>query len=588
MAHKMIHRGPDDDGYLLDGQFGFGMRRLSIIDLNTGHQPISNERRDVHLVLNGEIFNYKDLRSQLTSRGHHFSTQSDAEVIVHLYEEFGRDCIHQLNGMFAFALYDSRINMLWVARDRLGIKPLFYYLSNEFLHFSSDLNALNSILRGRLNPNALIAYMGYSYVPGTISIFDEIKKLPAGNEILIEDNSANIRRYWTLPSPVYNRSVELLSEELDALLGDAVRLQLQSDVPVGILLSGGIDSSAVAAYSAAHLSGSSLYSYTVDFEGKRASDARYSDQLSRQLCMQHNNISIHSKDYEKLLEDLILALDEPISDNAIVSTFAIASLASSQGIKVLLSGGGADEIFGGYHRHLPPKPGSSSWIAQLPPTVRRLLRPIFHLWKPSLTARLENPARNYFLSTSGSDLHLLQHLLNNRSLFDELLASFDSHLACLNPQNSYSLMQVDLHNYLPDNVLSLTDKATMAASVEGRFPLLDHRLVEFAFRLPPCVNLLNGRSKGLFRHVLASRLPRSILSRPKEGFNAPTSRWFPQWAPMFIKELVENPSPLLEDLFDLRKLRPLLESPNRHLNSAETLYSLFILNRWLLRHVNYL
>lgn len=584
MGKRMRHRGPDDEGYLIDGSMGMGMRRLSIIDLAGGHQPIRNEDSSVHIVFNGEIYNYLDLRAKLLRRGHRFYTNTDTEVLVHLYEEMGRDSVHELNGMFAFAIYDVRKRSLWIARDRLGIKPLFFHQSSAALHFSSDLNALNEVVQAPLSASALTAYLGYSYVPDPLSIFEGVEKLLAGEELIIEDKQVSRRRYWSLPHKVVQRPIKALTEEIDALLEDAIRLQLQSDVPVGVFLSGGVDSSAVAAYAAAHLEEGGLHSFTVDFEGKGGSDARHAVELSGKLHTRHSNISLRFQDQSALLDRLMTSMDEPMADNAIVPTFAIASEAAARGVKVLLSGAGGDEIFGGYDRHMPAKLGTASWFAQLPPKLRAVLRPLWRAWNPALGERLRNPARNFFISTSGSDLHLLQLLLRDQSLFDGLLASFDAHLASFHARDAYSRMQLDLDHYLPGNILALTDKATMAASVEGRVPLLDHRLVELAFSMPESINLAGGEKKGLFRRVLATRLPASILERPKEGFNAPTGAWIGQWAPMIRAELTERPSRALQKLLDLTVLDAWLSDPLQRARSAELLYSLYVLNRWLVTH----
>jgi asparagine synthase (glutamine-hydrolysing) len=577
----MVHRGPDDEGYLIDGQMGMGMRRLSIIDLAGGHQPIGNENGQVQVVLNGEIFNFLELREQLLGRGHRFSTNSDTEVLVHLYEEMGRECVHMLNGMFAFAIFDARKRSLWIVRDRLGIKPLFFHQTAKSLYFSSDLNGLNEVVRAPLSATALTAYLGYSYVPGPLSIFEGVEKLLPGEELFIEDNRVSRRRYWTLPRQVNQRPVEELAEELDAILADAIRLQLQSDVPVGVFLSGGVDSSAVAAYSAAGMDAGMLSSFTVDFDGKGGSDARHSAVLSGQLQTRHNNITLRFQDQAALLNRLMASMDEPMADSAIVPTYALALEAAAQGVKVLLSGAGGDEIFGGYDRHVPAKPGTAAWFAQLPTILRTVLKPAWKIWNPALTKRLHNPARNFFISTSGTDLHLLQSMLRERSLFDGLMSGFDAHLDSFHSNDAYSRMRLDLDYYLPDNILALTDKATMAASVEGRVPLLDHRLVEFAFSMPEGVNLAGGQKKGLFRRVLASRLPLSILDRPKEGFNAPTGAWIGQWTQMIRTELTEHPARTLQDLIDLRVLGSWLDDPSRRARGAELLYSLYVLNRWL-------
>jgi len=584
MGQCMIHRGPDDEGYLRDGPMGIGMRRLSIIDLVGGHQPISNEDGSIHVVFNGEIFNYPELRDRLRARGHTLSTNSDTEVLVHLYEDMGRASVHELIGMFAFAIWDARKRSLWVVRDRLGIKPLYWHRSAKSVAFASDLGALNSVVGAPVSDRAVARFLGYSYVPGDASMFEGIHKLLPGEELVVEAGEVSLSRYWSLPRHQAKTTLATATAELDALLDDAVRRQLQSDVPVGVFLSGGLDSSAVAAYSAAHMNPKELRTFTVDFVDKGGADAQHARQLSQFLGSDHTEVSLTFADQIALLDRLMFKLDEPMADNAIVPTFALAERAAQLGVKVLLSGAGGDEIFGGYDRYYPGRPGSGAWFAGLPAFMRQALKPAWQLWNPAMQHRLHNPSRNFFASTSGIDLWLLQLTLRDRQLFDGLLADFDSHSPALVGDDTYPRMRLDLERYLPDNILALTDKATMAASVEGRVPLLDHRIVEFCFSLPESINLQDGTKKGLFRSTMKSKLPDTILHRSKEGFNAPTGAWINQWVDLIRTELRDRPAAMISEMLDLDHVLRWFDEPKLRARGAELMYSLYVLNRWLTIH----
>ncbi len=586
MARRMVHRGPDDEGFWMDGHVGLGMRRLSIIDLAGGHQPIANENGSIQVVMNGEIYNYRELRERLIRSGHQFTTHSDVEVLVHLYEEEGRDCIRHLNGMFAFALYDARKRSLWVARDRLGIKPLFYRRTAQRLDFSSDLNGLNAVVRAPVSISSIVAYLAYSYVPAPATMFDGICKLLPGEEMIVEDGNIRTRRYWALSqSPsTSDISVQHRAEELDSLLQDAVRLQLESDVPVGVFLSGGVDSSAVASYVADVVADQTIRTFTVNFQGKGGRDAEHARAMSLQLGSEHHEIQLTAQEQLQALERLILRMDEPMADSAIVPTFVLSEFAKAHGVKVLLSGAGGDEIFGGYDRHFPGRIGSAAWFAGLPTGLRMACKPFWKFWNPALLDRLDNAARNFYVATSGTELQLLKSLLGDDDRYRAMLSAFDEDLGALRMNAAYPRMQLDMKRYLPDNILSLTDKATMAASVEGRVPLLDHRVVEFAYSLPESVNLLGGRQKGLFRHVLATRLPASILERGKEGFNVPMTAWIGCWPDLLRAELLENPAPVLQETLQLECLRDWIDDPLKRQRGGELLYSLYVLNRWLKAH----
>ena len=585
MGRRMVHRGPDDQGFWLNGGVGLGMRRLAIIDLSGGRQPISNETGDIQVVLNGEIYNHAELRADLIQRGHRFSTKSDVEVLVHLYEERGRDCIHALNGMFAFALHDRKTGTTWIARDRIGIKPLYYTSTRKWFVFASDLKALNAVVRAPISISSIVAYLGYSYIPAPKTPYEGIWKLPPGEEFVIAEGHATNRRYWKLG----DEQTELhdparLEAFLENLLSDAVKLELQSDVPLGVFLSGGVDSSAVASYAAELTQGEPIRTFTIDFAEKGGGDAKFAKLVSRGLGSDHYELKVSAEDQFSALRELMPLLDEPMGDSAIVPTYMLSRAAREQGVKVLLSGAGGDEIFGGYQRHHPGKIGSAAWFASLPAPLRAALAPLWRAWNPALASRLGSPARNFAVMISGVNLAFLRDVLRDQDHFDGLLQMFDRDFQGADTPRSYPRMRLDLDRYLPDNILSLIDKATMAASIEGRVPLLDHRLVEFAFSMPESANLLGGAAKGLFRKVLGNRLPSVVLDRKKEGFNAPVNQWTANWSDRMRAELVGNTSNLLRDILDVNVLQSWIDDPSLHRRGGDLLYSLYVMNQWLATH----
>lgn len=584
MGSRMLHRGPDDEGHWISGPVGIGMRRLSIIDPVGGHQPISNEDDSIHIVLNGEIYNYLELRDELVQRGHQFKTHSDVEVVLHLYEDLGPACLERLNGMFGIALFDQNCKRLWLARDRLGIKPLFYSLLPNGLAFASDLSALAAATGAQIDQTALSAYLGFSYIPEPDTIYCDIKKLRIAEQMVIENGKVRKTRYWTpnVGFP-FKGSVDQAVSQLEELLLDSARLQLRSDVPVGVFLSGGIDSSAVAAL-AANLNGAeAVKTFTIDFTGKGGQDAVYAQMVAQRLGAEHHVIEVDAAKQTHALDELLAVVDEPMSDSAIVPTYILSQYARACGVKVLLSGAGGDELFGGYGRHFPGRFGSAAWFAQNP-LARGLFRSVARLTHPHLARRVTSPASDFAVAISGTNLEFLHHGLRDRAEFNGLLARYEQAFCAAYSATPMDRMRLDMEDYLPNNVLSLTDKATMAASVEGRVPLLDHRIVEFAFSLPAVLNPLGGQDKGLFKRALGRYVPREVLGRSKEGFNAPMHAWVERDPKVIKDELLGQAVPALNDLVDLKVVETWIETPKRRRQAGESLFSLYILNRWLRIH----
>lgn len=583
MGSRMIHRGPDDAGYLTHGSVGIGMRRLSIIDLSGGHQPISNETGDIHIVLNGEIYNYREQRSELIGRGHQFSTHSDVEVVLHLYEEMGEACVERLNGMFAFAIFDQQKDLLWIARDRLGIKPLYYRRLANGLAFASDLGSLLEVAQAELDRESLVTYLGYSYVPEPRTVYQDIYKLECASHMRIQNGHVEMSRYWYPDSgPQLDLTVDEAADRLDELLLEAADLQLRSDVPVGIFLSGGVDSSAVAALAAKVNGAEAVNTFTIDFLGKGGEDATYANLVAEHIGAHHRTISIDVDQQITAFDELVTRMDEPMSDSAIVPTYILSREARDRGVKVLLSGAGGDEIFGGYSRHFPGRIGSAAWIAHNP-LARSVMRLVTARSRPHWRRRFANPARNFAVMVSGANLEFLHQTLCEPGQFDRLMDSMDQDFAAARERDELKRMRLDLDDYLPNNVLALTDKATMAPSVEGRVPLLDHRIVEFAYALPGHINLLGGKDKGLFKKVLSRYVPEPVLTRGKEGFNAPMTKWAVKLSQQVDQE-IDDLHPLLRDMLNQDVVKSWGLAPRDRRFVGESLYAIYTLSRWLKSH----
>jgi len=542
MGNVTRHRGPDDAGEYVGSGVLIGMRRLSIIDLSGGHQPIANEDRTVWAVCNGEIYGFKALRENLRARGHRFSTDSDSEVVIHLYEEYGDDFVTHLDGMYGFALWDERRKRLLIGRDRLGIKPLYYaHLGGTFV-FASELKAILALPGAEVavDPAALTEYLTLGYVPAPHSLVRGVKKLPPASLMIHEAGRSEIRRYWHLPAAVDAS----LSEDdwADAVLQGlekAVVEQLVSDVPLGAFLSGGIDSSSVVALMAKHTS-QPVKTYSIGFAadsgGQYYNELPYARQVAQLFKTDHREIVV-KPDVSSLLPKLVWHLDEPVADAAFVTTFLVSEFARRD-VTVILSGVGGDELFGGYRRYLGDH--YARLYSAIPRPIRQgLLVPLARRLpsdRHSKLLDLSRLAKGFILS---SELPFEQRYRSYVQLFDAaeraslllahqaprsdaLDAAFD---AAGGGDVLRRLMAVDLETQLPDDLLLLTDKMTMATSLECRVPYLDHRLVELSARMPAQHKIRGRRLKHVLKKALAGLLPDEVLNRPKRGFGAPMGAW---------------------------------------------------------------
>jgi asparagine synthase (glutamine-hydrolysing) len=551
MDRSIVHRGPDDSGSFVDGRCALGMRRLSIIDLGGGKQPIANEDGRVHVVFNGEIYNYRQLREGLLARGHRFRTSGDTEVLVHLYEERGDAVVDPLSGMFGFALWDQERQELLLARDRLGIKPLYYAPTPRGLVFGSELKSLicHPDVRRDVSPEALSHYLSFGHTPPDQAILDGVRKLPPGHLLRYRRGEVTVRRYWDLRAPADKAAQPIdpreAAAEVRQLLRDAVRSHLTSDVPVGAFLSGGVDSASVVG-TMAEL-GARPKTFSIGFEEDDFNELGYARQIARKFGTDHHELVVRP-DAWALTEKLVWFLDEPFADISAIPTWLVSQLAAEQ-VKVVLSGDGGDEVFAGYDRYAwtvaeerrfgwLPRPARSLLTrlsAALPDRahgknfLRHIAQPT-HLRYVDGESLFAEPHKRRLLGPA-----LVQALAQRRVDAGAPTAARRALLDGASGDLVRRLLYLDTMTYLPLDILTKVDRMTMAHSLEARPPLLDHTLVERIFRLPSSLKLApDGTQKAVFKRAVADLLPREILARPKRGFAVPIAHWFrgPLRAPM--------------------------------------------------------
>jgi asparagine synthase (glutamine-hydrolysing) len=559
MEGVTVHRGPDEGGAYIDGHVALAMRRLSIIDLSTGRQPIANEDESLWIVCNGEIYNFAALRDELIQQGHRFRTNSDSEVLLHLYEQHDLDFVRFLNGMFAFALWDSRRRRLVVGRDRLGIKPLYYFQSDAWLMFASEAKALVGLppVGSHIDPSALREYLALGYVGGDRSLFRGVRKLPPASLLIHEQGRSEIRRYWNLPMNGTNPCPEAeWAERLRDSLDNVIASEMVSDVPIGAFLSGGLDSSCIVAMMARH-STQPVRTYSIGFDGGKAgafyNELGYARQVAAQFNTQHFDIIVRPSVIE-LMPKLLWHLDEPIADSAFITTYLVAQVARQE-VKVILSGVGGDELFGGYNRYLGDYYLNA--YRRLPAALRRsVIQPIVGRLPSDRHSRLTSLARYARIFVASHDQPFEDRYRSYVEVFDrssvERLVriptdprpdALDEAFAMTNGgDNLQRMMQVDMLTQLPNDLLALTDKMTMAVSLECRVPLINHRLVELTASIPSPMKIQERNLKHVFKRALEGVLPKTILQRSKRGFGAPIGAWLKSELAPLVQHLLSEPT----------------------------------------------
>jgi asparagine synthase (glutamine-hydrolysing) len=603
MCAAMIHRGPNDEGVFVRGRAGIGMRRLSIIDLSTGHQPISNEDGTLWIVFNGEIYNHLALRHRLQSLGHRYSTNSDTETIIHAYEEYGRDCVKHLRGMFAFAIWDTKSHRLFVARDRLGIKPLYYRLTEESFLFGSEIKVIlaHPGVHGEFNRDGLPEYLAFGYLSGEDTFYRCIRKLMPGHTLELYDNGGLlIEQYWdlTLGGESSTRSLRDYVDEYRSLLERAVGSYMMSDVPLGVFLSGGLDSSAVAALMTKHR-GAPVDTFSVGYPEQSYSELPYARTVAKHLNSVHHEVTLTGQDFFEALPKLIWHEDEPIAWPSSVSLYFVARLAQ-QHVKVVLTGEGSDETLGGYSRYsftLKNLSMDRVYRRLTPSVFRRALRSGI-ADSPWLNANVRRKLSHTFLALD-SDSWQSFYFDNFFSAFSardqrELLtgdflnesAQSDAYSNVLGYWNRSSgdllqkLLYTDIKTYLVE-LLMKQDNMSMAASIESRVPFLDHELVEFATKTPASVQMRGNSGKQVLKKAMEDLLPHSIIYRPKLGFPTPWSGWLAGPRLDSIESMLLEPRSTSRGFFKPAAIRKLFaEHRAKHRDHYDRIWRLLNLELW--------
>ena len=597
MNASLQHRGPDDEGYYEDDQVCLAMRRLSIIDLHTGQQPISNESGDIWVVYNGEIYNFQEVRADLEQRGHIFKTQTDTEIIVHAYEEYGDECVTHFNGMFAIALWDARERRLFLARDRLGIKPLYYWSGMDKLVFGSELKALlfHPDVPRQVDLTALDLFLTLEYIPAPRTIYEDVFKLLPGHRLVVEQGKLKVTQYWDVPYQPVSRSEAECAEILSGLIKESVRLRLISDVPLGAFLSGGIDSSAIVGYMT-QSANEAVRTFSIGFEDDTYNELPYAEAVAKQFGTKHH-VEVLKSAHSDLTEQLVAHFDEPFADTSIFPTYLVSKLASRE-VKVVLSGDGGDELFAGYDTYLAEK--LDRYYGRLPRPLRQQVLPKFAGWLPPQPAKkgLINKVKRmveggafdrslqhtrWMMFLTSSEKNSLYRSDMRASLYDHLTTDFfQEYFEKANRFDRLAQQQyVDVKTYLADDILTKVDRMSMAVSIEARVPLLDYHIVEFALNLPAHMKLQGAHTKSILRQAVKNMVPQSILEKPKEGFSIPMKHWLCTSLKPMMLDLLSKSALQKHGYFDPQVVAGWIqEHLEGRANHSHRLWALMVFEMW--------
>jgi asparagine synthase (glutamine-hydrolysing) len=598
MLDTIRHRGPDDEGTYHGSQVGLGHRRLSIIDLNTGHQPLSNEDGSVWIVFNGEIYNYQELRVFLLSKGHVFKTQTDTEVIIHLYEELGPQCVEKLRGMFAFAIWDENSKTLFLARDRVGIKPLYYWQNGNSLVFASEIKAIlaDPAVERAIAPEVIDRFLTFFYLPGEETLFKNVLKLPPGSYLIAKDGRPEIRQYWDLRfSKAAARPSESEAErQLVDLLAETVEQHMIADVPVGVLLSGGVDSTAVLSF-AVERTDKEVSSYTVGFSDPGVADERpYAKLAADTFGSKHHEMTITAADFADFMPRYVWHMEEPVCEPPAIALYYVSKLARKY-VTVLLSGEGGDEAFAGYSNYR-----NFLWLER----VKRGLSPLNGALAQglSLTSSLFHSPRmrkyvplmkasfpDYYYSKTSNPYQSVRNGLGNlysgdfagaidREYSVEPMRRLQAHVRGLNTLDA--MLYIDSKSWLPDDLLIKADKMTMANSLELRVPLLDHKVLEFAAALPSDLKVRGFTTKYLAKRALGRRVPKTILNRRKAGFPVPYESWLRKDLRTWVHEVLFDRGTTSRGYFSTPVVEQLLARDEAVGGYSKEIFSLVTLELW--------
>ena len=589
MASVIKYRGPDDEGYFVAPGVGFGFRRLSIIDLVTGHQPMEAEAGAYWIVFNGEVYNYLEIKETLSKRGHRFRTTSDTEVILHAYQEYGENCVQHFNGMFGFAIWDAPKQKLFLARDRIGIKPLYYWLDGEKILFASEIKSLlqHPDVYAEATPEGIDMFMTFGYVTGEKTIFRNIRRLMPGHTLTVKDGKVDIRRYWYLDYQIdTSRSQADHEAELESRLKRAIQLRLRSDVPLGVFLSGGLDSSAVVGLLSSMVD-APLKTFSIGFEhGRQYNELNYARLVSRHFGTEHYEYVLAPAEFQASIPDFIWYMDEPVAESAAISLYHISKLAREH-VTVVLSGEGADELFAGYTIYI------YMWLLEhyrrVPASVRFLLN--------ALLKRMGDKWAKY---AALSKLPLEQRYLGV-SLYEtnekDILYTdgFRSELAGTSPLDTIDtiytqtcnwsplnrMLALDMQTWLPDDLLIKADRMSMANSLELRVPFLDHTVVEYAATLPPRLKVKLLVKKYILKRLLRNVLPKKILRRRKMGFPTPLAVMFRADLSEYVKAILTDNMTQQRGIFDIKRVSQMIDDHEAgRADYHKTLWQMLVLEEW--------
>jgi asparagine synthase (glutamine-hydrolysing) len=577
MTDSLAHRGPDNRGTWIKGQVGLGHRRLSIIDLTpAGHQPLSNETGEVWITYNGEIYNFPKIRKELEAKGHRFFSRTDTEVIIHLYEEEGYRCLDRLRGMFAFALWDEKKQELFLARDRIGQKPVYYYVDNEKLIFASEIKSIFSsgLVEKEIDYEAIYQYLHLGYVPHPKTGFKGIKKLPPGHQIILKEKRLKLEQYYHTEghfSKKLNLDENELCERLVDKLKEATKIRMIADVPVGLLLSGGIDSTAIATL-ASNINGS-INTFTVGFEDEFYDERKEALAMAKTLSSVHHELFI-KPDVTNILPKIAKAYDEPFADPSAIPSYYISELAS-QHVKVVLNGDGGDEVFAGYGEYVQGLVGSG--LANIPSSICSIFPKLLNQKSDGKLKSLSQ-----VLSLGGNPIeYIFAHLrfaIPYAKLNSVLNPEFRALVNSLNPVDHLikyfkdldnndtinTMLAVDQRTFLPDDLLFKIDIATMTHGLEARSPFLDHHLIEFVSRIPGSQKIKGLKKKYILKRAMKGLLPAELLKRPKHGFDVPVSGWLKGILKGLCADIIQS-NHLIHQLFQKHRLQTMF---NEHINGA--------------------
>lgn len=602
MGDKLRHRGPDDEGAYIDGSVGLGHKRLSIIDVTNGKQPMTNEDGSIWITFNGAVYNFLELRQELLQKGHKIKTFCDTEILIHAYEEYGEDCVNRFNGMFSFVIWDSNKKQIFAARDRFGVKPFYYVLQNNEFIFASEIKALlahNPSLRD-VNGQGLQDYIVFQYSLGEKTLFKDVKKLEPGHTLKIdlrEDNlNLKIRKFWDFNFNYdFDHSEDYFIDKVRFLLEDSIKIRLRSDVPVGAHLSGGLDSSTIASFAANLLEGSQLQTFTGGFrESAEYDETAYAKLVAKSVNANYRELFPTANDFAKQIREIIYYLDEPGAGPGVFPQFMVSKLAS-QHVKVVLGGQGGDEIFAGYARYLVAyleeslkgaimeTADQANYVATMNSIIPNLnllknYQPMMqHFFRDGLFGAQED---RYF--------RLIDRSEDTKSIFspdlitrDSLTSTFDEYKQIFNGSNAKSyidkMLYFDVKASLPA-LLHVEDRTSMAASLESRLPLLDYRIIELVATIPPVIKFQEGKSKNILKQVVKNHVPNEIINRKdKMGFPVPLNEWYQGDLKNFIREILLDSKTASRHLYNQSEVEKILAGQSKF---SRVMWGLLCLELW--------